>query len=310
MAEGEPQLAGGGREPGWDNRIRLFGDPIGEVDPGPEVAPDVGVQLREHVLGERIENSVDDLPDRPPSDASGIAALVEDYAWGDVGFYVHVIGTLKVSAELNERTALFYGAGEIPFPEFLDRPVEFDCHRGFGRESPGEWDDAVLVDVRQLLQLPESPKQRVLPTVIGLKTLDARLGGPGQPFDFVGSATPLSVSPSSFPPVPWPGLKDGKSGVLRHSLGQRTGLRCRELEDELVQGGAHTVDQVANQCPKVGTGRFDVDRAADDPALLGKIGLDFIEIRFPEFLTGGLEVREMRTGTVKLREDGRESVGG
>lgn len=170
-----------------------------------------------------------------------------------------------------------------PVAENVIPVLHQDVGRDGGRKS------AVLVDIRQLAQLPESPGLRVIPSVVRLQPLDACSCATGEALDHVGGPPDSPLAPVSEPVIK---DREFRSPVVGGGVLPRPG----DIKDvgQVVEGGSHVMDALPD--PDMPLLRYlaDLFDANTDPPLTISIGPGAYEIRygtFPNQLFKAVDVR-------------------
>lgn len=244
-------------QPALSERLQLLNGNGGQIDEATRLEA-AGQskefrQRRKNVAGYEGANVKERFLDRQPPNGSRRAGFTERYFRREIDIHVHFRSIARIESDglpFGEyRISFQWPWPEVEVPDFGD--VDGFRHPEGSSPDRGVSDvqEAMLVDVRQFLKLPQSTRARILPAVVRLKPLDDCPGLRGNMLNLGPTTSRQRFSFSvEFPPEPGTTVEDGEFGPAHHLCGDAAlGVGDDKLEEQVVKSGPVVVDAVADQ---------------------------------------------------------------
>jgi len=249
------------RRPQWLSDAEILGEAshglslrrreFGRVDQSPRVEGALKVenlgQGRQNVACDELPDQVQRQDHRKTSDGPGRACLAEGYVRQQFGLHVHLKGVAGIDRhdlEFADYCVSFEWPRDEAAPDLGDIPRFDPHHRRTLKCGSTQVQQAMLVDVRKFLKLPERERAGILPAVIRLKPLDHCLGTRIDPFDLGPTTARRQFSFAvAFPSEFGTAIEDGKFRALDNSgRDPSLGVGDEQLKSEVVERGPVLVD--------------------------------------------------------------------
>jgi hypothetical protein len=243
--------------------------------------------VRSQKNAEGGQNHIDDVqPDsfKQIDDFSSLCGpIVDGYINNRLSIHLHACAVLGTDDSITCEFCIRYAQISTAELDILDTAEGRKCCIDAMLRAHGKQESAMLIDILELLKQPKPVRYCCIPSVIRLQALDNCLNHRG---DISDSAKSAAIEPIGR-------FKDGKHGLSRLFIRQRSLVRNGEVIDQMIQRTPEIMEAVTDQLSNQTWRLVDSIKPND---IISSFRIDFVRdnVRVSQLPTGNLIYKRLQ----------------
>jgi len=237
--------------------------------------------VRSQKNAEHRQNRIDDVQPDSLKQIDDLLSLcgpvVDGYINNRLSVHLHACAVLGTDNSITCEFCIRYAQVSTAELDILDTAERRKCCIDAMLRAHSKQESAMLIDILELLKQPKPVRYCCIPSVIRLQALDDCLDRKG---DISDSAESASIEPIGR-------YKDGKHGLSRLFIRQRSSVRNREVIDQMIQHTPEIVEAVTDQ---LGNQTWRLVDSIKPNDIVSSFRIDFVRdsVRVSQLPTGNL----------------------